>query len=87
MDELAKRAAMSRRSFTRHFKQITGFSVTQWLIEQRINRAQYLLETSPLSLEQIAEQVGFSSSTLLRQHFLQKFAISPSQYKKSFTRL
>lgn len=83
-DQLAKRTAMSCRSFTRHFKQLTGYSLTQWLIEQRLSQAQTLLETSYFSLEQIAQQVGFSSSSALRQHFLKKFKLTPSQYQKNF---
>lgn len=83
-DSLAKQALMSRRTFTRHFKQLTGYSVTQWLIEKRINKAQGLLENTKLAVEQIALQTGFNSSLVLRQHFIKRFNLSPNQYRKSF---
>jgi transcriptional regulator GlxA family with amidase domain len=44
IDALAERAAMSRRNFTRHFRQATGTSFKQWLLNQRLAHAQGLLE-------------------------------------------
>ncbi|HEX8955940.1 MAG TPA: helix-turn-helix domain-containing protein, partial [Burkholderiaceae bacterium] len=51
VDTLAEHAAMSRRSFTRHFRQATGTSLVPWLLHQRLARAQRLLETGNQSIE------------------------------------
>ena len=84
LDALAARAAMSRRSFTRHFRQATGTTVLQWLQNQRLARAQRLLETSTKPIEAVAVEAGFGSALSLRQLFAARLAISPSQYRKAF---
>jgi transcriptional regulator GlxA family with amidase domain len=84
LDTLAKRARMSRRSFTRHFRKLTGTSVNPWLAAQRVALAQRLLETSDASVEQIADSVGFGSALALRQHFAAQLRTSPSQYRRAF---
>lgn len=88
IDTLAQRAAMSRRTFTRHFRQVTGTTVVQWLLNQRLARAQRMLETGTQTIEIIAQEAGFGSALSLRQHFRAAFNTSPSAYRKQFgTRL
>ncbi|MEJ2362413.1 MAG: helix-turn-helix domain-containing protein [Gammaproteobacteria bacterium] len=84
LDMLARRAAMTRRTFTRRFKQVMGITVGEWLLNQRLALAQQLLETTDLSVEAIAEQAGFGTATSLRQHFGTSYRISPMQYRKNF---
>lgn len=84
IDSLAERAAMSRRSFTRHFRQATGTTVVQWLLNQRLVRAQRMLENGDTSIEMIAQQAGFGSALSLRQHFRSAFKTSPSVYRRQF---
>jgi len=84
LDELADRTAMSRRSFTRHFKQLTGTTVGQWLLGQRLSHAQRLLESSQQSIEAIATEAGFGTALSLRQHFQASLRISPSAYRAQF---
>lgn len=86
LDSLAKRAHMSRRTFTRHFRQRTGTSVVPWLAAQRIALAQRLLETSEHGIERVATEAGFGSALSLRQHFAHTLALSPSQYRRQFRR-
>jgi len=81
---LAAHAAMSRRSFTRHFREVTGASLVQWLTSQRLTQVQRYLETTPMSIEVIAEKSGFGSALSLRQQFIQRFGTSPSQYRREF---
>jgi transcriptional regulator GlxA family with amidase domain len=84
LDALAERAAMSRRSFTRHFRQATGTTVGRWLQNQRLARAQRLLETSTRSIDAVALETGFGSAVSLRQHFAAAFSTSPSGYRRQF---
>lgn len=84
LDSLAARAAMSRRSFTRHFRRQTGTTVSQWLLRQRLALAQRLLETSAQPVERIAERAGFGSALSLRQHFAAVFDTTPSRYRREF---
>jgi transcriptional regulator GlxA family with amidase domain len=75
---------MSLRSFTRRFKQKTGVTVVQWLLNHRLAEAQRRLETGDCSIEQIAEMAGFGSAVSLRQHFTRAFSISPASYRRQF---
>lgn len=84
LDSLAAWAAMSRRSFTRHFRQHTGITVVQWLLGQRLMLAQRLLETTAQPIERIAERAGFGSALSMRQHFGVAFTTTPSMYRREF---
>lgn len=85
LDELAARAFMSRRTFTRHFRDATGTTVVGWLQAQRLALAQRLLEGTELPIEQVAAQAGFGSSASLRQHFAQALRTSPQSYRRQFS--
>ena len=84
IDALAERAAMSRRNFTRHFRQATGTSFKQWLLSQRLAHAQGMLEKSEASIDVVAQEAGFGTALSLRQHFRASLQTSPSAYRKLF---
>ena len=63
-----------------------GTQTSRWLIEQRVIAAQELLESTRLSVEEVATRVGFGSSDLLRKHFGRVVSTSPSRYRESFQR-
>ena len=84
IDDLAQRAAMSRRNFTRHFRQATGTSFKQWLLAQRLAHARWMLETSDAAVEVVAREAGFGSALSLRQHFRAALQTSPAAYRKAF---
>ncbi len=84
LDTLAARAAMSRRTFTRHFQKATGMSVMEWLVNERLRQGRELLETTSLSVEAIAEKIGFNSATSFRQHFKQRHHVSPRGWRQTF---
>jgi AraC family transcriptional regulator, transcriptional activator FtrA len=83
--ELARRAALSPRTFARRFRATTGTTPHQWLLRQRVLRAQELLETTDLSIDIIASRCGLGSSTNLRQHFHRLVRTSPHAYRKTFS--
>jgi transcriptional regulator GlxA family with amidase domain len=84
LDDLARRAAMSRRNFTRHFRQATGTSFKQWLLAQRLAHARDMLETGDAAVEVVAQEAGFGSALSLRQHFRAALQMSPAAYRKAF---
>ena len=84
LDTLAARALMSRRSFTRHFRQLTGTTVGNWLLGERLALSQRLLEGSSQDIEQIARLTGFASPITLRHHFRKTFGVTPSAWRESF---
>ncbi|MEU5041990.1 GlxA family transcriptional regulator [Streptomyces griseorubiginosus] len=82
--ELAAHARMSLRTFARRFHDEVGLSPGRWLIQQRVARARHLLESSDLSVDQIAGRVGFATGASLRQHLHATIGVSPQVYRRTF---
>ncbi len=81
---LAKRAAMSTRTFARRFVEETGTTPMQWITDQRVLYARRLLEETDLDIDWIAGQAGFGTATLLRHHFRRVIGVTPSDYRRRF---
>ncbi|MHA5047807.1 GlxA family transcriptional regulator [Streptomyces sp. SD15] len=84
LTDLAGNARMSLRTFARRFQDEVGMSPGRWLIQQRVARARHLLESSDLSVDQIAGEVGFATGTSLRQHLHTAIGVSPQAYRRTF---
>ena len=84
IDNLATRAAMSRRNFARVFASEVGISPARYVEQLRIDAARRLLEESRYGLEEIAAFCGFSSAELLRRAFLRSLRTTPSEYRERF---
>jgi AraC family transcriptional activator FtrA len=84
VEELARRARMSPRTFARRFRAVTGTTPHQWLLSQRVLLAQRLLETTDAPVEWVAQRCGFASAAGLRQHFTRAVAASPQAYRRTF---
>ncbi len=84
VNELAARVHMSPRTFARRFRSETGATPAAWLNSQRVLRAQELLETTDLNIDEIARASGFGHSVLLRHHFAKVLATSPQSYRRTF---
>jgi AraC family transcriptional activator FtrA len=84
IEQLAERAAMSERSFLRHFKATTGTTPLEWILGQRLEAAKRLLETTDLPIEVIAERSGFGSPVTMRHHFGKRVHTSPLAYRRTF---
>lgn len=84
VDSLARRAHLSRRTFDRRFRSLVGDSPLQWLLRQRVLRAQRLLEVSDLPVDAVARAVGFADGVSLRPHFRRVVGVPPSTYRESF---
>jgi transcriptional regulator GlxA family with amidase domain len=81
---IARRAAMSTRTLSRRFREQVGTTPALWVARARVRRAQRLLETTNLSVERVAAEVGFGSTAVLREHFGQILETSPLAYRRSF---
>lgn len=83
---LAKRAAMSTRTFARRFVEETGTTPMQWVTDQRVLFARRMLEETDLDIDRIADRSGFGNATLLRHHFRRVVGVTPSDYRRRFSR-
>ncbi|MDP8992576.1 MAG: helix-turn-helix domain-containing protein [Actinomycetota bacterium] len=82
--DLARRAAMSPRTFARRFRSSTGTTPNQWLLRQRVLLAQRLLESTDQPVELVATHAGFGTAANLRQHFQRSLQVSPNAYRRTF---
>jgi transcriptional regulator GlxA family with amidase domain len=84
VDEMAARARMSPRTFARRFREMTGTTPHAWVLQQRVQHAQDLLEEGDLPIEQIARECGFATGAGLREHFVRLRGVSPQAYRRTF---
>jgi transcriptional regulator GlxA family with amidase domain len=84
VEDLARRARMSTRHLSRHFRAATGTTPLQWLLAQRIRRAQELLETTDDSVDAVATATGMGTATTLRRHFNRTVGVPPDTYRRTF---
>jgi transcriptional regulator GlxA family with amidase domain len=82
--DLARQAGMSERTFVRRFKETMGIPPHQWIIRERIRRVRELLETSTVSMEEIARLGGFTTPALMRKHFSIQVGLTPLEYRRRF---
>lgn len=81
---MARRIAMSRRTFIRRFHESTGMSPGEWVIAARLEVARFLLESSGAGLEEISQSSGFGNAAALRHHFRRRMGLTPTAYRNQF---
>lgn len=84
LEQLARHARMSVRTFTRRFREETGLSPGRWLTRQRVEHARHLLESTELSIDQVADRAGFGTAVSLRQHLRATVGTAPLAYRRTF---
>ena len=84
---MACHASVSPRTFARRFREETGTTPLQWLLNQRVQEARRLLEQTDLPIDAVAWRAGFGTAASLRDHFRRATATTPTAYRRSFTPL
>lgn len=84
LDDLARHAHISTRTLVRRFQAATGTTPLQWLLRQRVRRAQHLLEATDEPVERVASLAGFGTAANLRQHFTRAVGVAPMAYRRTF---
>ncbi|RJQ75684.1 helix-turn-helix domain-containing protein [Pseudonocardiaceae bacterium YIM PH 21723] len=84
LDGIARCSGLSKRTLTRRFREETGMSPMQWLNQQRLHRARWLLECTDLPVDRVAEQAGFGTGGSLRLHLQESLGVSPTTYRATF---
>ena len=80
---LSRRACLSATAFKAGFRRLYGLPVHTWLRQRRMERAAELLHLPGLSLEGIAQAVGYSSVSQFAAAFRRQYALTPGQYRKN----
>jgi AraC family transcriptional regulator len=82
LEELAALLNMSQYHFCRLFKQSTGISPHQFVIQQRIDRAKQLLRQSDRSVLDVAVRCGFADGSHLTRHFRKSTGGTPTVFRQ-----
>jgi transcriptional regulator GlxA family with amidase domain len=80
----ARCANTSPRNLGRQFRSVVGQTPLQWLLTQRVRRAQELLEATSETVEAIAIATGMGTATTLRRQFKRIVGVPPDSYRRSF---
>ena len=84
VDEFAKHSSMSRSIFDRRFLETTGTTPLRWVNAQRVVVAQRTLESTDLSIDEVARRSGFPSTSAMRANFLRVLGTQPSRYREAY---
>ena len=88
IEQLARMCGMSRRTFERHFKNVTRGTPLQYLQRIRVEKAKRMLKAGEETFQQITYQVGYEDSCYFRKLFERLTGFHPSAYsKKGFNRV
>ena len=85
ISSLSAKFGLSESCLSKTFKRETGYNVGEFIINARINEAKQLLSSAKLSVNEIAEELGFSSANYFGLIFKQKVGVSPLGYKRWLT--
>lgn len=82
VEQMAERCFLSKSAFAERCQQVTGLSPKQLVAEVRLQKSRQLLHQTDLSIDVIAEQVGYQSATAFIRFFKQYHGDSPGNYRK-----
>jgi transcriptional regulator GlxA family with amidase domain len=81
---LAERAFMSERNFARVFRREVGISPASYVESLRVERAKLLLQSAPLSVQEVGRRCGFGTVETMRRSFARAVGASPADYRSRF---
>lgn len=85
LPELAARVGTHEKRLSRVFREQTGRTVFEFVRERRLGEAQRLLASSALSVDEVAQAVGFSGAANFSTAFRERFGLTPSSYRNART--
>lgn len=80
-----EQAGLPERTFTRRFHVATGASPLEYVHQLRLNRARRLLESSSLSIQVVANNLGYEDPSFFSRLFKREVGLTPAQYRKRFS--
>jgi AraC-like DNA-binding protein len=83
LNALAQSCELSRRHFTRAFRQSTGMAPHQWLQYRRTEKAKHLLDKSSASLSSIAMDCGFADQSHFTRTFSRVVGVPPGTWRRT----
>ena len=82
LDRLAKIACMGTTKLKTSFKQLQGCTITEYIQQRRMSQAEHLLIDTDFTIGQIAEMIGYSTSSRFAELFRKSTGLLPIEYRK-----
>lgn len=82
LERLAKIACMGTTKLKASFKQLQGCTITEYIQQRRMSQAEHLLIDTDFTMGQIAEMIGYSTSSRFAELFRKSTGILPIDYRK-----
>ena len=79
--EIAEHCFISERTLLRRFKQATGFTPKQYIIQMKVEKAKQSMEQGRISIEKISNDLGYSDASNFIKVFKKISGITPSEFK------
>ena len=77
-------SGLAERTFKRRFRAATGMSPLDYVHTVRIEESKQALETTDVSIETVAQEVGYEDASFFRRLFRREVGVSPGQYRRQF---
>ncbi|WP_119388959.1 GlxA family transcriptional regulator [Taklimakanibacter lacteus] len=84
---MVEMSGLAERSFNRRFFQTTGQSPMDYVQSLRLEEAKQILETTALSIEAVAQELGYEDTSFFSRLFRRRIGVTPAQYRKRFASL
>jgi AraC-like DNA-binding protein len=75
-------ASLEPKYFSKYFKTKTGLTFTRWLHDQRIAKAEVMLQSSDTTIDETARALGYTSTRTFYRAFKNRTGVSPTAYRK-----
>jgi transcriptional regulator GlxA family with amidase domain len=82
--QMADLSGLAERTFKRRFTEAAGMSPMEYIHTVRLEEAKQMLESTDLSVEAIAMEVGYQDASFFGRLFRRKVALTPAQYRRRF---
>jgi AraC-like DNA-binding protein len=81
--ELAQRFGLTQAHFSRIFRDVSGMTCRDYLIEIKVNKSKELLLKDSIPIKEIAYELGYTNPSHFSYMFKKKLGITPTQYRKN----
>jgi transcriptional regulator GlxA family with amidase domain len=82
LESLARTAGLEERTFLRRFRKATGLTSTEYCQRLRVGRARELLQSSRLSIDRVAWEVGYADPGAFRKVFARIVGVAPGEFRR-----
>lgn len=81
---MIERSGLATRTFKRRFRAATGYTPIEYVQTLRVEEAKHILETTPMSTDEIGAAVGYQDPSSFRRLFKRLTGVSPARYRQRF---